>query len=193
MLVVGLGNPGKKYESTRHNIGFDVVDALAEKYEFPNFQNKFQSEYAEGEIAGEKVKLLKPQTYMNESGIAVGEAAKFYKIDPINILVIHDELDLEVTKMKIKAGGGNGGHNGLKSIDAHIGENYKRMRFGIGHPGIKEMVTSYVLSKFNADEQKLINEEIDFIVKNFKLILESKDNIFLSRFASNFKPKPVSP
>jgi len=186
-LIVGLGNPGKKYQSTRHNIGFTLVDALAKKYEFPSYQNKFQSEYCEGSITGFKVKLLKPQTYMNESGIAVLEASKFFKIESTDILVIHDELDLELTKIKIKIGGGNGGHNGLKSMDIHIGENYKRMRFGIGHPGIKDMVSSYVLSKFNANEQKLVDKELDFITKNFKLILENKDNIFLSQFASECK------
>jgi PTH1 family peptidyl-tRNA hydrolase len=186
-LLVGLGNYGKKYENTRHNIGFNVIDKIADKYNFPEFQNKFKSFYSEGEIAGVKVKLLKPQTYMNNSGQAVIEVKNFYKLYLNEILVFHDELDLDLKRAKIKTAGSDGGHNGLKSIDELVGKDYKRFRFGISRPEFKTEVTSFVLSKFNSDEQKIIDEELDFITKNINLLIEGKDNIFLSKFAMHFK------
>ena len=139
-LFVGLGNPGEKYRSNRHNIGFLTVDRIAERHGFGPWRKKFQGLVSEGTIGGERVALLKPETYMNESGRSVGEAQRFLKIPLSDIYVFHDELDLAPGKVKVKAGGGNGGHNGLRSISAHIDNEYKRVRLGIGHPGSKDVV-----------------------------------------------------
>lgn len=157
-LIVGLGNPGRQYEGNRHNVGFMAVDALARKWKFTGPQNKFNAEVFSGSVNGQKIILLKPQTYMNESGRSVQPAAAFYKIPLDQVLVIHDELDLLPGQIRIKKGGGAGGHNGLRSIDQICGSpDYHRLRFGIGHPGRKEMVHSYVLSDFTADELTIID------------------------------------
>ena len=148
LLVAGLGNPGSRYAKQRHNIGFMAADAIARRHSFSNWSKKFKGELAEGDIAGEKILLIKPQTMMNLSGNAVGEAMRFYKLAPEDLIVIYDELDLEPGKVRIKRGGGNGGHNGIKSIDAHCGKDYRRLRLGIGHPGHKERVTGHVLGNF---------------------------------------------
>lgn len=147
-LFVGLGNPGATYARNRHNIGFMAVDRIAEDHGFPPFRAKFQGEVAEGRLGGEKVILLKPATYMNRSGQSVGEAMRFYKLAPEDVTVFHDELDLAPGKVRVKQGGGHAGHNGLRSIHAHIGEAYRRVRLGIGHPGRKELVSGYVLHDF---------------------------------------------
>jgi peptidyl-tRNA hydrolase, PTH1 family len=147
-LFVGLGNPGAKYAHHRHNIGFMALDAIADHYRFAPWKKKFQGFAAEGEIGGEKVLLLKPQTYMNDSGLSVGDAARFHKIKLKDIAVFHDELDLAPSKIKVKIGGGDAGHNGLRSISQHLGSDYKRVRLGIGHPGVKELVTHHVLGDF---------------------------------------------
>ncbi len=147
-LFVGLGNPGSKYARNRHNIGFMAVDRIAGDHGFGPWKSKFQAEIAEGRLGGEKVLLLKPQTFMNRSGQSVGEAMRFYKLDSTDITVFHDELDLAPGKVRVKAGGGHAGHNGLRSIHEHIGPAYDRVRLGIGHPGRKEMVSPYVLSDF---------------------------------------------
>ena len=152
-LLVGLGNPGTKYARNRHNVGFMAVERIADRHRFGPWKRKFQGLAADGEIGGEKALLLKPDTYMNESGRAVGEAARFLKISEADIVVFHDELDLAPGKLKVKAGGGNAGHNGLRSISQHIGNEYVRVRIGIGHPGAKELVHGYVLHDFaRADE-----------------------------------------
>lgn len=137
LLIVGLGNPGSQYAHNRHNIGFMAVDAIHRRHGFSPWRRKFQAELADGTLEGEKVILLKPMTYMNESGRSVGEAVRFYKLAPCDVLVLHDELDLPPGKVRMKTGGGHGGHNGLRSITAHIGDGYRRMRLGIGHPGNK--------------------------------------------------------
>jgi PTH1 family peptidyl-tRNA hydrolase len=134
-LIVGLGNPGDKYRSNRHNIGFMAADAIAGRHAFGPWRQKFRGLVAEGTIDGEKVLLLKPQTFMNNSGDSVGAAVNFHKLDPADVIVIYDELDLVPGKARVKVGGGNGGHNGLRSIDPQIGTGYKRVRLGIGHPG----------------------------------------------------------
>ena len=171
-LIVGLGNPGIEYAGTRHNVGFLVADALAQAYNFSAFRDKFDGEIAEGKIGGERVYLLKPQTYMNLSGNAVVKAAHFYKILPENIVVIHDDLDLPVGKIKAKLGGGAGGHNGLKSIDAAISSNYNRIRIGVGHPkGGGEVVVNYVLSRFGKSEAELLNENIEIVVKTIDVLV----------------------
>jgi len=147
-LFVGLGNPGQKYARNRHNIGFMAVDRIAEDHDFGPWKSKFQAEIAEGRLGLEKVLLIKPQTFMNRSGQSVGEAMRFYKLDSTDVTVFHDELDLAPGKVRVKAGGGHAGHNGLRSIHEHISPAYDRVRLGIGHPGRKEMVSPYVLSDF---------------------------------------------
>ncbi|WP_170430090.1 aminoacyl-tRNA hydrolase [Ruegeria arenilitoris] len=147
-LFVGLGNPGSKYARNRHNIGFMAVDRIAEDHGFGPWKSKFQAEIAEGRLGGEKVLLIKPQTFMNRSGQSVGEAMRFYKLDSTDVTVFHDELDLAPGKVRVKAGGGHAGHNGLRSIHEHISPAYDRVRLGIGHPGRKELVSPYVLSDF---------------------------------------------
>lgn len=183
-LLVGLGNPGDKYEYNRHNIGFLAVDAIADTYGFPAYKKKFQGLATEGSIGGEKVILLKPQTYMNNSGQSVGEATKFYKIPLDRIVVFHDELDLAAGKIRTKKGGGNAGHNGLRSMDSHLNSNdYWRIRLGIGHPGDKAMVHGYVLSDFSKSEfiwLKLLMEAIGDYVP---LMVQGKDNEFMSKVA----------
>ncbi|MCA0927815.1 aminoacyl-tRNA hydrolase [Ruegeria profundi] len=147
-LFVGLGNPGAKYARNRHNIGFLAVDRIAEDHGFGPWKSKFQAELAEGRLGGQKVLLIKPQTFMNRSGQSVGEAMRFYKLDSTDVTVFHDELDLAPGKVRVKAGGGHAGHNGLRSIHEHISPAYDRVRLGIGHPGRKELVSPYVLSDF---------------------------------------------
>ncbi len=147
-LFVGLGNPGSKYARNRHNIGFMALDRIAQDHGFGPWKSKFQAEIAEGRLGGQKVLLVKPQTFMNRSGQSVGEAMRFYKLDSTDVTVFHDELDLAPGKVRVKAGGGHAGHNGLRSIHDHISPAYDRVRLGIGHPGRKEMVSPYVLSDF---------------------------------------------
>ncbi|MDK3019053.1 aminoacyl-tRNA hydrolase [Pseudodonghicola flavimaris] len=157
-LFVGLGNPGAKYARTRHNIGFMAVDRIAEDHGFSPWKAKFQGQITEGRLGGDKVLLLKPETFMNLSGQSVGEAMRFYKLTPADVTVFHDELDLAPGKIRLKQGGGHAGHNGLRSIHAHIGEAYRRVRLGIGHPGRKEAVSGYVLHDFaKAEEEWLDN------------------------------------
>ncbi|WP_282095040.1 aminoacyl-tRNA hydrolase [Epibacterium ulvae] len=152
-LFVGLGNPGSKYARNRHNIGFMALDDIASAHDFSPWKSKFQAEICDGTLGGSKVLLLKPQTFMNNSGQSVGEAMRFYKLTPADVVVLHDELDLAPGKCRVKQGGGHAGHNGLRSIHAHIGADYGRVRLGIGHPGHKDAVSGYVLRDFpKADE-----------------------------------------
>ena len=152
LLFVGLGNPGREHAGQRHNIGFMAVDAIASEYRAPAFRTRFQGHASELTLGGERVVLLKPQTYMNESGRSVREAARFFKIEVACIVVFHDELDLAPGLVRIKTGGGNAGHNGLRSITAELGNDYRRVRLGIGHPGSKEAVLGYVLGNFAKSE-----------------------------------------
>ena len=171
-LIVGLGNPGKEYANTRHNAGFMVVDAIAEAYSFGKFKEKFDGLIAEGMIAGEKVYILKPQTYMNLSGNAVVKAAQFYKILPQNIVVVHDDMDLPLGKIKAKIGGGSGGHNGLKSIDAAVSQNYNRIRIGVGHPeGRGEEVVNHVLSGFGKAEKEILDKDIKLVLNTIEILI----------------------
>ena len=152
-LFVGLGNPGPKYARHRHNIGFMAVEEIARDHGFPAFRAKFQGQLSEGRLGGERVALLMPATFMNNSGQSVGEALRFYKIDPADVVVFHDEIDLAPGKLKCKTGGGHAGHNGLRSLHQHIGPDYVRVRMGVGHPGHKDRVPGYVLHDFaKADE-----------------------------------------
>ena len=155
-LFVGLGNPGARYARNRHNIGFMAVDRIAEDHGFPPWRAKFQGQMTEGRLGSEKVVLLKPETFMNLSGQSVGEAMRFFKLEPGDVTVFHDEIDLAPARLKVKTGGGHAGHNGLRSIHAHVGEAYQRVRMGVGHPGRKEAVAGYVLHDFaKADEDWL--------------------------------------
>ena len=172
-LVVGLGNPGSEYQGTRHNAGFMAADALAEAYHFSSFKSKFDGLIAEGAIDDEKCLLLKPQTFMNLSGNSVIKAASFYKILPEQIIVIHDDMDLQPGQIKAKLGGGSGGHNGLKSIDSHIGANYNRIRLGVGHPQASgEAVVNHVLSRFSKADSELLAQNIALVVKDIPVLLK---------------------
>lgn len=187
-LIVGLGNPGNKYEKNRHNVGFMALDTIADDYGFSDFRGKFQGQYSEGRIGGQKVGLLKPETYMNESGRSVGAAANFFKIDPDKIFVFHDELDLEPGKTRVRKGGGNAGHNGLKSIQAHLGTpDYWRIRIGIGHPGDKSRVSGYVLSDFAKVDELWLEKLLPALSKHTGLLLEGNDGDFMSKVAMDAK------
>lgn len=152
LILAGLGNPGAKYEKNRHNIGFFAVDEIARRYSFGPWRSRFQALACEGTVGDQKALLLKPQTYMNESGRSVGEALKFFKLKPADVVVFHDELDLAPGRFRMKLGGGVAGHNGLRSIGAHIGPDFRRARMGIGHPGHKDRVMGHVLSDFHKVE-----------------------------------------
>ncbi len=189
-LLVGLGNPGTKYAGNRHNIGFMAVDEIVRRHGFSPWRKKFQSEMSEGTLAGEKVLVLKPQTYMNESGLSIVQAAKFYKILPNHILVLHDELDLPAGKMRVKVGGGHAGHNGLRSMDSHLNaQDYWRVRLGIGHPGDKEKVHGHVLSDFGKNERQWVDPLVKSIADHIELLLNGKDNEFMSKVAMDTAPQ----
>ena len=151
-LWVGLGNPGEKYQAHRHNVGFMALDEIAEEYRFSPWKKQFRGLTAEGRIGGDKIVLLKPQTYMNESGGSVRAALDFYKLDLSDVTVFHDELDLAPMKVKVRMGGGLAGHNGLRSINKHLGPDFRRVRIGIGHPGSKDRVTGHVLGNYHKTE-----------------------------------------
>lgn len=159
-LWVGLGNPGAKYAGNRHNIGFMAIDRIAADHGFPPFKSKFQGQVSEGRIGSERIVLLKPETFMNLSGQSVGEAMRFYKLEAGDVTVFHDELDLAPFRVRLKQGGGHAGHNGLRSIHQHIGEAYPRVRLGVGHPGHKDKVASYVLADFYKVEEAGLDDLI---------------------------------
>ena len=164
-LIVGLGNPGSKYARNRHNVGFMAVERIAERHGFGPWRKKFSGLAADGEIGGHRVLLLKPETYMNDSGRAVAEAARFHKLGEDGVLVIHDEIDLAPAKLKIKIGGGNAGHNGLRSITSHIGNDYGRVRIGVGHPGDKDLVHGWVLRDFSKADAAWLEPLLDAIAE----------------------------
>ncbi len=180
-LLVGLGNPGARYAGNRHNIGFMVVEAIARRHGIGPWRRRFHGVATEGPIAGERALLLLPGTYMNDSGRAVADAARFYKLDLANIIVVHDELDLAPGKVRVKVGGGAAGHNGLRSITAHIGNDYKRVRIGVGHPGDKDLVLNYVLADFAKSERPWVDALCDVIADNAELILKGADSTFQNR------------
>ena len=181
LLLVGLGNPNTRYVSNRHNVGFMAVQAIARRHNISPWRRKFQGVAVEGAIAGERVLLLLPGTYMNESGRAVQEAARFFKIEPGQILVFHDELELKPGKVRVKIGGGNAGHNGLRSVSAHVGNDYKRVRIGIGHPGDKNLVERYVLQDFTKDDWPWVEALCDVIADTVGLLVEGKDASFQNK------------
>lgn len=180
-LIVGLGNPGKKYTGTRHNIGFQALDAIAHEQCVTGFKSKFDGAWAECEVNSEKCGLLKPMTYMNNSGHAVASAARFYKIPAEQVIVMHDDLDLHPGRIKYKQGGGHGGHNGLKSIDAQLGsQNYHRIRLGIGHPGKGGDVSHYVLSAFGKSEAAAIRDMLDRLSDKLYHVLDGEPDKLLN-------------
>lgn len=189
IILAGLGNPGPKYQGNRHNIGFMAVDRIHDRWRFPAWRKNFQSEVAEGTIGGERVLLMKPQTYMNESGRAVGDAVRFLKLQPTDVVVIHDELDLPAGKLRMKLGGGHGGHNGLRSITSQITDGYRRMRLGIGHPGVKEMVHGHVLSDFHKVDAEWLVPFLDAIADHVDDVVKGDDTGFANRIHLVLDPK----
>ena len=180
-LFVGLGNPGTKYQGNRHNIGFMAVDEIARRHGFAPWRRRFQGETSEGAIGGERVICLKPATFMNESGNSVGEAAQFFKIEVGDIVVFHDEIELPPAKVRVKLGGGIAGHNGLRSISAHVGNEYRRVRLGVGHPGIKDLVHSHVLNDFAKSEQPWVTALCDIVAENAGLLASGQDSTFQNK------------
>jgi PTH1 family peptidyl-tRNA hydrolase len=191
-LVVGLGNPGGRYARNRHNIGFMAVDAIAKRHGFPPWRRRFQGVAAEGPFGGDRVLLLLPGTFMNESGRAVGEAMHFYKAELSDVIVFHDELDLPPGKVRVKTGGGVAGHNGLRSITAHVGNDYRRVRIGIGHPG-KENVLGYVLSDFAKVERPWVETLTDLIADNAELLARGQDASFQNKVHLGMDAKGFGP
>lgn len=180
-LLVGLGNPGARYAGNRHNIGFMAIEAIARRHGIAPWRRRFQGLTTEGTLDSTRVLLLMPETYMNESGRAVKEAAQFYKLTLDRIVVFHDELDLPPGKLRIKQGGGHAGHNGLRSIAAHLGNDFKRVRIGIGHPGNKDMVHSYVLSDFAKSERGWVDALCDAIADDAALLARGEDASFQNK------------
>jgi len=180
-LFVGLGNPGAKYAHNRHNIGFMAVDEIARRHGFSPWRRRFQGETTEGSLDGERVVLLRPMTFMNESGRAVQEAAGFFKLADGEVTVFQDELELPPAKVRVKVGGGIAGHNGLRSISAHIGNDYRRVRLGIGHPGVKELVHGYVLSDFAKDERPWVAALCEAVAESAGLLTTDRDSTFQNK------------
>ncbi len=180
LLFVGLGNPGPKYVANRHNVGFMAVQAVARKHDISPWRRKFQGVAVEGALGGERVLLLLPGTYMNESGRAVQEAANFYKLGVDAITVFHDEVELPLGKVRVKKGGGNAGHNGLRSISECVGNDYRRVRLGIGHPG-KELMHGHVLSDFSKEEWPLVEALCEIVAADAPLLVEGKDSSFQNK------------
>ncbi len=181
LVIAGLGNPGARYARNRHNIGFMGVAAIASLHRIGPFRSRFSGMVAEGLVGGARVMLLAPQTYMNESGRSVGEALRFHKLDVDLLIVIHDELDLAPAKVRVKVGGGNAGHNGLRSITAHVGNEYKRVRLGIGHPGDKALVHQYVLSDFAKSEMAWVEIVCRAVAEGAPLLAEGQDASFQNK------------
>jgi PTH1 family peptidyl-tRNA hydrolase len=197
LLFVGLGNPGARYAGNRHNVGFMVVQAIAKRHGFPPWRRRFQGVATEAPLGGERVLLLLPETYMNDSGRAVAEAAHFYKLGVDDLAVFHDELDLPPGKVRVKVGGGVAGHNGLRSITSHMGNDYRRVRIGIGHPGVKELVQPHVLGDFAKADRPWVEALCDIVADNADLLARGEDASFqnkvhLAMDAKGFS-KPVKP
>ena len=187
-LFAGLGNPGGEYAGNRHNIGFMAVQAIAEQYKAAAFRSKFKGHLSEVIIAGKKTAILMPKTFMNNSGESVAAAAKFFKIPPERIFVFYDELDLPPGKIRVKKGGGTGGHNGIRSIESHLGTaDFWRVRMGIGHPGDKDKVSDYVLSDFAKADKQWVADLLAVVAKHCGLLVEGKDSEFMTRVVDDTK------
>ncbi|MHA1164089.1 MAG: aminoacyl-tRNA hydrolase [Alphaproteobacteria bacterium] len=193
-LLIGLGNPGAEHASNRHNIGFMALDAIADTHGFGPWRNKFHGQLSQGRLGGEKCLLLKPSTYMNESGRAANEAVRFYKLDLDDVIVLHDEIDLAPAKIRVKKGGGVAGHNGLRSLTSHIGNDYVRVRIGIGHPGDKSKVHRHVLKDFSKSERAWVEPLITAIADAAPHLAEDEHANFMNKVAlacgSDKKPAP---
>lgn len=187
-LIVGLGNPGAQYAGNRHNIGWMAVDRIAADHGFSPWRARFQGLAAEGRLGGEKVVALKPQTFMNASGQSVGEAMRYLKLDPADVVVLHDELDLAPGKVRVKTGGGHAGHNGLRSIHQHVGEGYRRVRLGIGHPGHKDRVSGYVLSDFAKADADWLDDVIRGVSDGAPALAARDDVRFATLVAARTQP-----
>jgi peptidyl-tRNA hydrolase, PTH1 family len=181
LLLVGLGNPGARYSGNRHNVGFMALEAIAKRHGLPPWRRRFQGIASEGPIGGARALLLLPGTFMNESGRAVAEAAHFYKVPLADITVFHDEIDLPPAKLRVKIGGGIAGHNGLRSISEHVGNDYRRVRIGVGHPGNKDMVQHYVLGDFAKSERGWVDAMLSIIADNAGLIVRGEDASFQNK------------
>jgi peptidyl-tRNA hydrolase, PTH1 family len=181
LLFAGLGNPGAKYANNRHNVGFMAADAIARRHSFSPWSKKFQGLIAEGTLGGEKIILIKPQTFMNNSGQSIGEALRFYKLAPSALTVFYDEIDLADGKVRVKTGGGAGGHNGIRSIDGHIGNTYRRVRIGVGHPGVKEFVQHHVLCDFAKADREWLEPLLDAIGDHADLIVRGDEPGFMNK------------
>lgn len=203
-LIVGLGNPGAKYARNRHNIGFMALDEIAAAHGFSPWRSKFQGQVSEGRLGSEKVILLKPETFMNLSGQAVGEAMRFHKLTPADVIVFHDEIDLAPAKIRCKTGGGHAGHNGLRSIHAHIGAEYHRVRMGVGHPGHKDAVPGFVLRDFPKADAEWLDDEMRGISDGIAYLVDGDSPKFLNAIGLRLTParsstttpktpKPVKP
>jgi len=183
LLLVGLGNPGPEHARHRHNVGFMAVERIASRHGFQPFRRRFRGEAADGRLADDRTLILKPLTYMNESGRAVGEAMRFYKLAPEDVVVFYDEIDLAPGKVRVKRGGGTAGHNGIRSIAAHIGPDFRRVRIGVGHPGHKDRVIGYVLSNFAVAERAGLEDLLDAIADAAPMLAEGGDDRFQTRVA----------
>ncbi len=192
-LLVGLGNPGPRYAGNRHNIGFMAVDAIVRRHSFSAIRERFHGLTAEGTIDGEKVMALAPQTFMNDSGRAVQAAVQFFKLQPTDVIVLYDEIDLPLAKVRVKRGGGAGGHNGIRSIDAHIGTDYWRIRMGVDHPGQKELVKAYVLMDFFKEEHAQVQAMLDAVAEAIPLMIAGDDGRFMNKVSVTLNPPPPKP
>lgn len=197
LLLVGLGNPGPRHAAQRHNIGFMAVDLIVRRHGFSTWRKRFQGEVAEGNLGGLRALALKPMTYMNDSGQSVGEAVRFHKLALNDVIVCHDELDLAPGKVRVKTGGGAGGHNGIRDLDAHLGADYRRVRMGIGHPGHKDLVHGYVLQDFSkAERESWLPKVLDAVASEVSLLAggtKVDDEKFMSRVAYLINPPPEKP
>lgn len=191
-LFIGLGNPGAKYAQNRHNIGFMALDRIASDHGFAPWRGKFQGQLSEGRLGGEKVMLLKPETFMNLSGQSVGDAIRFFKLDSTDITVFHDEIDLAPAKVRLKSGGGHAGHNGLRSIHQHIGPHYDRVRLGVGHPGHKDRVPGYVLSDFAKADQSWLDDVLRGISDGAAYLADGDGAKFLNAVGLRVTPSRPS-
>lgn len=200
-LLVGLGNPGAKYARNRHNIGFMALDRIAADHGFSPWRSKFQGQTCDGRFGSTRVTLLKPETFMNLSGQSVGEAMRYLKLDPADVIVFHDEIDLAPGKVRLKTGGGHAGHNGLRSIHGHIGPDYDRVRMGVGHPGHKDAVPGYVLRDFPKADAGWLDDELRGLSDGIAHLIEGDGGKFLNAIAlrvapprsSKSAPKPEKP
>ncbi len=192
-LLVGLGNPGAKYARNRHNVGFMAVDAIARAYGFGPWRKRFHAETAEGRIADEPCLIVKPMTFMNESGRAVGEAMRFYKLAPWDLFVFHDEIDLPPGKMRVKGGGSHAGHNGLRSLDQHIGPQFYRVRIGVGHPGSREQVAGYVLHDFAKADQAWLEPLLQAICDALPELVQENDGRFMNQVSLAMRRATAKP